>query len=361
MMNSKAEDPIEIIKDALVDGDFSTVEEMIRSGIDVNSRDSVGRSILRATTTYCGEEAVRFLLNLGADVHARDEDGMTALYDANPNVVELLVEFGADINTRVHQGMTPLHHVAQYDCDVLMQALLMSGADVNACNDECRTPLHEAARFRKDSNVVALLEAGADPLARDQNGDTPFDVAQCRDHDEQDRCLIFLSEAMFKVDGNKGTSLMNAVAEGKVVSADSLIDVGADVNFCDEMGQSMMHFAVGCGENSRKMVKMVASNGASLDVISLDFITPLCIVVYRGDTELAELLIDLGADWQLGGWSRSRSPLHIAAEQGDVPMATMLLQRGADLFAMDEDGYTPLELAQSCGKQEMVDFLQDIK
>ena len=40
------------------------------------------------------------------------------------------------------------------------------------------TPLYAAARFGKSENIVVLLKAGADPKAKDQWGNTPWDLAQ---------------------------------------------------------------------------------------------------------------------------------------------------------------------------------------
>ncbi|MBR1604047.1 MAG: ankyrin repeat domain-containing protein, partial [Synergistaceae bacterium] len=56
-------------------------------------------------------EVIKLLIDAGADVNARNEDGKTALmaaarYNQNPEVIETLVDVGADVNARNEDGET---------------------------------------------------------------------------------------------------------------------------------------------------------------------------------------------------------------------------------------------------------------
>lgn len=46
------------------------------------------------------------------------------------------------------------------------------------------------------------------------------------------------------------------------------------------------------------------------------------------------------------GWSPSDTPLHVAVEEGKIEMTKFLLANGADVNAANNDGATPLHVAQ---------------
>jgi ankyrin repeat protein len=100
------------------------------------------------------------LIKAGADVHAADKNGVTALHHAvrfrNPVAVETLIEFGADVNQACRKsGSTPLH-----------RAVTSTGAPSTAGKRA------EARRI-----VTLLLAAGADPSIRNRKGRTARDYA----------------------------------------------------------------------------------------------------------------------------------------------------------------------------------------
>ena len=74
----------------------------------------------------------------GADIHARDENGRTALMLAagandNPKVAEALLNFGAKVDEHDKAGWTPLMYAAAYNPSAAMaQTLIDYGAEVNA-------------------------------------------------------------------------------------------------------------------------------------------------------------------------------------------------------------------------------------
>ena len=127
---------------------------------------------------------VTALLEAGADLNARDENGWTPLHTAAagskiPGTVTALLEAGADLNAREENGWTPLHLAAgSSETPGIIAALLEAGADPNVRGENGQTPLHTAAGSSKiPGTVTALLEAGADLNARDENGWTPLHTA----------------------------------------------------------------------------------------------------------------------------------------------------------------------------------------
>ena len=74
-------------------------------------------------------------------------------------------------------GYTDLHN-AVYISASLVEELLDNGADVNAKANDGSTPLHLAVEHNFLAVVALLLEYGADINAKDDWGLTPWDLAQ---------------------------------------------------------------------------------------------------------------------------------------------------------------------------------------
>jgi len=97
----------------------------------------------------------------------------------------LFVSHGVDVNTRDRRGNTLLHYATQYSWALgewIVADLLQLGADPNIRNKNGETPLHVAVRSGGDvvgriKVIKTLLEHGADPHIRDKNGKTPLDYA----------------------------------------------------------------------------------------------------------------------------------------------------------------------------------------
>ena len=73
------------------------------------------------------------LLELGVDIHAVDEDGLTPLHCASSSeAVQSLLEAGADLHRRNICGATPLFEAAHYGYVSAVTALVQAGACPNA-------------------------------------------------------------------------------------------------------------------------------------------------------------------------------------------------------------------------------------
>jgi ankyrin repeat protein len=78
-------------------------------------------------------------------------------------VVRYLLEQGADVSCREQNGETPLHEAARNGDEEMIRLLLKWGADVNAQDSAMgSTPLFEARVFEKKEAEKLLIEGGAD-------------------------------------------------------------------------------------------------------------------------------------------------------------------------------------------------------
>ena len=93
-------------------GDIEVLKAVITAGVDVNARDSRGRTALMHTVNKGYPLLVSELLEAQADVNVRAPDGATALFMAaahgHTEIVELLMKAGADVTIRGPQGKTPV-------------------------------------------------------------------------------------------------------------------------------------------------------------------------------------------------------------------------------------------------------------
>ena len=110
-------------------------------------------------------DVLRELLQGGADPNAASADGTTPLMMA------------AGLGYRSYQPHTPRGRPAP-PVEEAVRVLVEAGADVNARNEADFTPLH-AATFRGLNEVIEyLVEQGADIDARDFRGRTAFRIAE---------------------------------------------------------------------------------------------------------------------------------------------------------------------------------------
>ena len=155
---------------------------LLNHGADVNSKDNQGRTSLilssQSSNKTSSNITVRFLLNHGADVNSKDNQGFTSLIysifynnsTSSFNTAKLLLEYGADINSSTINNDTPLLYSIN-NCNIEnIKILLDKGADINSINTIGHTSLIYAVnilnnlKYKHDSYtqiMELLLDNGA--------------------------------------------------------------------------------------------------------------------------------------------------------------------------------------------------------
>jgi len=323
---------------------------LIAEGADVNAKNIFGETPLHWVSSV---EMARLLIAVGADIEAKDNSGKTPLDRARAADVAKLIEAGADADYALHD----LASVGYVD---RVRQLVDAGADVNAKDNNGRTPLRWAASEGHADVARLLVDAGADVNAKDNNGWTPLRWAASEGHADAARLLVDAGADVNAKDNNGWTPLRWAASEGHADVARLLVDAGADVNarglldwaashnraemarLLIDLGADVnartsswrpLHFAA--FGNSAKVARLLIDEGADVNAKDSGGRTPLHRV---SNAEVARLLIDEGVGVNAkddGG----RTPLHSAS---NAEVARLLIDEGADVNAKDDQGQTPL-------------------
>ncbi|MDD4220319.1 MAG: ankyrin repeat domain-containing protein [Sphaerochaetaceae bacterium] len=131
-----------------------------------------------------------WLVKNGADVDVRGEEGIPIflfpIASNSPKFLTLLIQTGARVNARFENGMNALSFIldeaiaSEINIE-LLEMLIDAGINIDAKDMYGKTPLMYAAENDSLEVIALLLRAGADVIARDNDGETAFEYAQYND------------------------------------------------------------------------------------------------------------------------------------------------------------------------------------
>jgi len=154
--------------EASATGQTARVEALIKQDRSlVNAFAVDGFYPLGLAVFFQHPETVKVLLAAGADVNAQARNAMkvrpihAAAATAQLEALRMLVERGADVNARQQAGFTALHEAASTGQIEFARLLLDHGADVNAKTDDGKTVLTLAIEASQNEMVKFLRERGA--------------------------------------------------------------------------------------------------------------------------------------------------------------------------------------------------------
>ena len=225
--------------------DLSKVRLLVQKGANVNARSNAGKLPLLLAASYShNTEAVKFLLDSGADLHGLDARGAGALFFATQggdlDTMRLLLDKGLDVNAGTTSGFTEIHFsffapptgdatqkgytpliVAAFNNDLAAAKLLLDrGASVNA--------LLAAGSRGSEALVRLLVEKGADVKVKDSDDRTPLMLQAAGDYTNPEAIHLLLQKgADANAKGKDGrTALAWALQRGETPVARLLRDPG---------------------------------------------------------------------------------------------------------------------------------------
>ena len=415
----------ESLIDAVKAGHVTAVDELLADGVSVTAAEVDGTTALHWAAHHDRLEIAGLLLDAGAAVDAANRYGVTPLALASVNgstpMITRLLEAGADPNLPNPEGETPLMTAARTGNGEAIEALLEHGAAVDAVEGwRGQTALMWATAQNQAAAVEALLAAGADANARSGRGFTPVLFAAREGHVDVLEALVRAgADVDDALPSNRMSALVLAVYNAQYDFAKALLELGADPDTAGN-GWTALHqvvwtrrpnlgrnppFPVPLGElDAFDLVRALAAAGADLDarqtaeprdgnrnMLNRIGSTPFLQAAKVADTEMMQLLVDLGADpsitteqgvtplmaasgvgiWKIGenpgtndealaavelAWelgndvnaadTNGDTALHGAIHRGAGNVVRFLVEKGADIDVVNDKGWSALSVAQ---------------
>ena len=338
------------------------VQVLIDAGADIETKDDEGRSPLLLASIEGELTTVKTLVEAGADVRATDAERDTCLtlaaHFGHTETVRYLVGLPeVDLNHQEYRNFTALHFAVQEKHGDLVQVLIDVGADIETKTDTGRSPLHLASLSGALTTVMMLVKAGADVRATDSNRDTCLTLAAHFGHTDTVRYLVGLPEVDLNHQDSKNynTALHVAVERkhGNVVQV--LIDAGADIETRNDEGRSPLHLASISGELTT--MKMLVKAGADVRDTDADGDTCLTLAAYDGHTDTVRYLLCLPEVDLNHQDSDNYTALHVAVNEKHGDVVQVLIGAGADIETRNDKGGSPLHTASISGELTTVKML----
>jgi hypothetical protein len=167
-------------------GDISGVERLLDRGLDPNTVDAKGNTLLMIAARNGNRELAWSLIRRKASAAKRNQFGDTALMMASlrgdREIARMLIEFGgAEVK---HSGWAPIHYAAFEDRPEIIRYLIAKGADKDAVAPNGYTALMLAARGGHIEAARVLLYEDVDVQVRGPAGETALRIAREKNHTE---------------------------------------------------------------------------------------------------------------------------------------------------------------------------------
>lgn len=154
---------------SLLAGDIATLDEFAQKveGFPAGKDEFVHRYWITTAIHSGNASVVEWMLDKGAPINFRDDEGYTVLHSALESehldkyeIMHVLIEAGADVNAKGINDWTPAHLAAVYNDVEALRILYDAGADftIRTEIDDYATPLEEAINLRRSPAAVAYLQ-----------------------------------------------------------------------------------------------------------------------------------------------------------------------------------------------------------
>jgi ankyrin repeat protein/gamma-glutamyl-gamma-aminobutyrate hydrolase PuuD len=326
--------------------------------------------LLQNTVTYIDNNSItsniafylsKFLINIGADINAKDENGLTPLLKALDKGEETfaieLIKLGADITAISPNGHTALHYAAMRNELKAAELLIEKGAKVNVLNEYSYDPLREAVERGYTEFVKLLTKNGVDINAKDVTGFTSLHYAVKYDNIEAIKLLLECGADSNIKNSDDRSPISYAIKSNKNEALKTLLDdPNVKIDERNSIGDTLLHNALSA--RNIEASKMLIAYGAEIDAKNIYGQTPLLYAAFFGTLEIMQLLLKHGADVHVQDESGNTS-IYLAELAHQVEIIKLLIDNDANINNENFYGGNLLLHALNTGQINIVKLLFD--
>jgi ankyrin repeat protein len=275
---------------AAANGDLESVENFVREGVDMNrpSRRDGTRTPIYLALQNGRYEVAKFLIEQGVDTNFRWARGVGPLSLAskaslNPErLLNLLFDKLPDIETHIaYEGKLLMRWAAMLGKEMIIARLLQNGLNMGASPiGEDKLPLAWAAGNGHVAAAELLLANGAKADAMSLSLAIKSDNA----------VIVELLLKDIDKDLINSQHMIWAVQSGHEAIVKMLLKKGADVNFRDSQGQTLLSWAAEAGYEA--IVRLLLEHGADVNFKNLWGQTPLSRAARISNEAIVNMLVE---------------------------------------------------------------------
>ncbi|OAA33893.1 pfs domain-containing protein [Beauveria brongniartii RCEF 3172] len=314
--------------------------------IGYNANDEHEYGVTRDLIEQHRLAVLTLLLNKGStDVNAKDKYGASSLHCVNyendnaPDIIKLLIERGADISARNNQGQTALHLACSTESLCSVTALEKQGADIAAVDFESINAVHYAAQSGNTRLVQIMAQEWPATLvaARDKRGRNALHHLVKESYHADEEAIVSLVSAGVRVEDldDEGSSPLSLY-----LTADLPLPPNA---------ARVVYLFFRCGSNPS------FKNDHELSLAHL------YAQSWESRIEVLQTLEEFGVDVAAKD-CEGRTLLHHCAIAGSLTEQAFHFLRdkaGLDKHLQDHHGKTPLQYATEERRKERDPFIYD--
>jgi ankyrin repeat protein len=336
-------------------------DSLLAAGASPQSRDEEGTPVLILAVNRGMDATVKKLVEAGADVNARRAVYFksTALMEVgvrnNPQLAAWLLDQGADLHARDTTGDTPLNWAAFYGHQELAALYLDRGAKLSVAGRQGSAV--DIALHRGHQELVQLLIERGAGKAVSAEAKAFINAIKTGDLDGVEAAL----EAGISPDQTDeigSPALVLAAGAGQLEILLYLLKKGADKAAMNRIGETALARAARFGHE--KMVDRLLSLGADPELAGEQFgITPLIAAAQAGESGIIRELIASDVNPDRPEHINGYTPLMLATAGGHTEAVRALLAEGASPYVKSYEGAGLYDMLRYSNNPEINKIIQE--